>query len=81
VPDAAAPRTAFRAIEEATMSAPIDTWDDMPDPGETFTLTPEGWQRVDFVEPEEGWRIRGDGSYESPDGSIRTWPLDPPVPA
>jgi hypothetical protein len=51
-----------------------DPRDETPEPGDTFTLTPEGWQRVDYAEPEEGWRLRADGAYESPDGLTRTWP-------
>jgi hypothetical protein len=57
-----------------------DPRDDAPEPGDTFTLTAEGWQRVDYAPPEEDWRLRSDGAYESPDGLTRTWPLDTPIP-
>ena len=37
--------------------------------------------QADFAHDEEdGWRLRDDGSWESPDGRTRTWPLDGPVP-
>ncbi len=52
--------------------------EDEPAEGSTFTLTPEGWQPVDFVEPDRGWEVLPDGSFSSPDGSLRTWlPEDP----
>jgi hypothetical protein len=61
------------------MSDHVDPHDETPEPGESFALTPEGWQRVDYAEPEEGWRPRSDGGYESPDGLTRTWPIAPPT--
>ena len=57
----------------------IDPREEMPEPGESFGLTAEGWQRVDYTEPGDDWRLTDDGSYESPDGLVRTWPLDPPT--
>ena len=46
--------------------------------GATFILTAEGWQPVDFVEPDQGWLALPDGSFESPDGSLRSWlPAEP----
>lgn len=59
--------------------AQADPRDDAPEPGDSFTLTPEGWQRVEYAEPGDDWRLTPDGSYESPDGLTRTWPLDSPV--
>ncbi len=56
-----------------------DPRDDTPEPGDSFTLTAEGWQRVDYAEPGDDWRLIGDGSWESPDGLTRTWPLDAPM--
>ncbi len=52
---------------------------DAPEPGDTFVLTPEGWQRTEYAEPGEDWLLRADGGYESPDGLTRSWPLDPPI--
>jgi hypothetical protein len=62
------------------MTSQVDIIDDAPEPGDTFTLTAEGWQRVEYAEPERGWHLRSDGSWESPDGQTRTWPLDAPMP-
>lgn len=45
----------------------------------SFQLTPEGWEPVDYVEPGEGWRPLQDGSFESPDGKMRTWPPADPA--
>lgn len=56
-----------------------DPQDETHEPGDTFVLTPEGWQRTDYTEPTDDWRLRTDGAYESPDGLIRTWPLDAPT--
>lgn len=58
---------------------------DLPDPqredeepGSTFVLTVEGWEVTEYVAPEEDWVVRDDGSFESPDGTMRTWtPADP----
>jgi hypothetical protein len=47
--------------------------------GATFSLTAEGWQAVDFVEPGARWRALADGSFESPDGSLRTWLPEEPA--
>lgn len=57
----------------------LETFDDEMDAGSSVVLTPEGWQRVDYAEPDETWTLRDDGSYESPDGRTRTWPLNPPA--
>jgi hypothetical protein len=59
--------------------AGLDTLDDAAEPGDTFVLTGDGWERVEYAEPEPGWRLRKDGAYESPDGMTRTWPLDQPT--
>lgn len=47
--------------------------------GSTFNLTAEGWQPVDFVEPDQGWLALPDGSFESPDGSLRSWLPEEPA--
>jgi hypothetical protein len=61
------------------MSGHADPHDESPEPGDTFVLTPEGWEQVAYAEPDDSWRLRSDGAYESPDGLTRTWPLDPPT--
>jgi hypothetical protein len=50
--------------------------DEQGEPGTTTFLTEEGWQAVPYEEPGEGWRMLPDGSWESPDGHTRTFPLD-----
>jgi len=48
------------------------------EPGTTAVLTAEGWERAAYVEPGDDWIARKDGSFESPDGTMRTWmPADP----
>jgi hypothetical protein len=48
------------------------------DPGSTFVLTADGWEVAEYVAPEDDWVLRDDGSFESPDGTTRTWtPADP----
>jgi hypothetical protein len=48
--------------------------------GSTFILGAEGWEAADFIDPEADWRLLNDGSYLSPDGSVRSWPLTGPEP-
>jgi len=48
--------------------------------GSTFILGAEGWEAADFIDPEDDWRLLSDGSYLSPDGAIRSWPLTGPGP-
>jgi hypothetical protein len=57
----------------------IDPREEPPEPGESFALTTEGWQRVPYAAPEGDWRPMEDGAYESPDGLLRSWPADPPT--
>jgi hypothetical protein len=49
------------------------------EPGTTATLTNEGWQAVTYEEPADDWRLLADGSWESPDGLTRSYPLDAPT--
>lgn len=49
------------------------------DPGSTRVLGDQGWEATDYIEPGDDWRLLDDGSWESPDGRTRTWPLDLPT--
>jgi hypothetical protein len=51
------------------------------EPGSTFVFGPDGWEAVDYVDPSTDWDLQPDGSFVSPDGSTRTWPLAGPEPA
>lgn len=46
---------------------------DEEQPGTTFVLTPQGWEASEYAEPGDDWIMREDGSFESPDGMMRTW--------
>ena len=48
---------------------------DLEVPGTTFVLTELGWEAAEYTDPEEDWSTLEDGSYLSPDGTTRTWPL------
>jgi len=50
------------------------------DAGSTLALGTEGWEVADYLDPEDDWRLQSDGSYLSPDGTIRTWPAAGPEP-
>ena len=54
-------------------------FDEAGSPGTTAVLTEEGWQVVDYEEPGDDWRLRQDGSWESPDGLTRSFPINPPT--
>lgn len=57
---------------------PIERDEDLaPDlaPGQTVVLTPEGWEASEYLAPADDWIPRLDGSFESPDGLTRSWPL------
>ena len=43
--------------------------------GTTLVLTDEGWEQADYIDPEGDWIPLDDGSYQSPDGRTRSWPL------
>ena len=44
-------------------------------PGTTMTLTAEGWEASEYLEPGDDWVVQADGSFCSPDGATRTWLL------
>lgn len=44
-------------------------------PGQSVVLTPDGWEAAEYLEPGDDWTAQEDGSFVSPDGLIRTWPL------
>lgn len=44
-------------------------------PGTTMVLGDQGWEASNYVEPDSSWSRLDDGSYVSPDGTIRTWLL------
>jgi hypothetical protein len=46
--------------------------------GSTFIIGVDGWEAVDYVDPSDDWSVQPDGSFLSPDGSTRTWPLSAP---
>jgi hypothetical protein len=41
----------------------------------TMILTANGWEDAGYLEPGDDWTPQSDGSFLSPDGTIRTWPL------
>jgi hypothetical protein len=43
--------------------------------GTTRMLTSDGWEDCLYTEPDDTWRLLEDGSWVSPDGLTRTWPL------
>jgi hypothetical protein len=51
------------------------------DAGSTVALGPEGWEASAYIDPEDDWDLQPDGSFVSPDGTIRTWPLAGPMPS
>lgn len=48
--------------------------------GTTVVLGAEGWEAGDFIDPDDDWSLLEDGSYLSPDGTVRSWPLVGPEP-
>ena len=66
--------------ELETIVSPVDDDLDGQADGSTFILGAEGWEASDFIDPEDDWQLLADGSYLSPDGAIRTWPLTGPEP-
>jgi hypothetical protein len=53
----------------------LDIVDDIEQaqPGTSATLTAEGWEDTEYVQPGDDWTLQEDGSMLSPDGTIRTW--------
>jgi hypothetical protein len=49
--------------------------------GSTFVLGVEGWESSDYLDPADDWDLLIDGSYLSPDGTVRSWPLVGPLPS
>jgi len=63
-------------------SLTVDEHDPMDlEPGVTRVLTHEGWEDSQYVDPGDDWRLLDDGSWSSPDGRTRSWPLAGPEPA
>jgi hypothetical protein len=54
---------------------------ELQDAGSTFSLGLEGWEASDYTDPEDDWKLLSDGSYLSPDGLTRTWPIAGPEPS
>ena len=46
--------------------------------GSTFFLGGEGWEASDYIDPADDWTLLPDGSWLSPDGTVRTWPVAGP---
>ncbi len=46
--------------------------------GSTFALGGEGWEASAYVDPADDWSLLPDGSFLSPDGLTRTWPVAGP---
>ena len=53
---------------------------DVQEAGSTFVLGVEGWEAGDYIDPEDDWSLLDDGSYLSPDETVRSWPLVGPGP-
>lgn len=49
--------------------------DELEEPGTTVVLTAGGWEAAAYVDPGDDWQPLDDGSYVSPDGHTRSWPL------
>ena len=72
--------------EGQVMGMPIDDLHPSLDlaqaePGVTRVLTEEGWEEALYVDPSDDWSLLADGSWSSPDGRTRSWPLVGPEPA
>lgn len=68
----------MRPAYPVAMAEQGDPEPDEDEPGTTFVLTADGWEAAGYIEPGDDWTLREDGSFESPDGTMRTWaPADP----
>lgn len=43
--------------------------------GTTRVLTDDGWEAADYMDPGDDWSLMPDGSWLSPDGMTRSWPV------
>ena len=66
--------------ELMTVDERIDDELDAQEAGSTFALGGEGWESADYIDPADDWTLLPDGSYLSPDGTVRTWPPAGPEP-
>lgn len=66
--------------ELITIDEPAEDELDAQEAGSTFLLGAEGWERSDYLDPGDDWTLLSDGSYLSPDGTLRSWPLAGPEP-
>jgi hypothetical protein len=57
-------------IEPADRDDPIEL-----ERGVTRVLTDEGWDDALYVDPGDDWALLDDGSWSSPDGRTRSWPV------
>ena len=53
---------------------------DVVEAGSTVALGDEGWEAADYIDPGDDWALQADGSYLSPDGTLRSWPAAGPEP-
>jgi hypothetical protein len=65
-------------MAERTAARSVEAVDDAAE-GTTIVLTAEGWEQSDYVEPGDDWHLLIDGSYVSPDRTMRSWPLVSPA--
>jgi hypothetical protein len=67
--------------ERIALDRRVDEEMEAPEAGSTFVFGVDGWEAVDYVDPTADWSLQPDGSFVSPDGSTRSWPLAGPEPA
>jgi hypothetical protein len=64
--------------EQMTVDERAEDELDGQEAGSTFFLGGEGWEASDYVDPADDWTLLPDGSWLSPDGTVRTWPVAGP---